>query len=49
MRAIDYFDKQAEVQPERIAIIEGDVRYSYGDVRAASQRIARAMWASAAS
>ena len=46
MRAIDYFDKQAEVQPERIAIIDGDVRYSYGDVRTASQRIARAMWAS---
>jgi fatty-acyl-CoA synthase len=46
MRAIDYFDKQAEVQPERIAIIDGDIRYSYCDVRTASQRIARAMWAS---
>src|SRR5580700_11315889 len=45
MRAIDYFDKQAETTPNRIALIDGDKRFSYSEVRAASQRIARAMWA----
>src|SRR5271156_3511625 len=45
MRAIDYFDKQAEAVPDRIAIIDGSARYSYADVRNASQQIARAMWA----
>lgn len=45
MRAIDYFDKQAEEVPERIAIIDGSARYSYAAVRNASQQIARAMWA----
>jgi fatty-acyl-CoA synthase len=43
MRAIDYFDKQAETTPNRIALIDGERRYSYADVRAASQGIARAM------
>ena len=46
MRAIDYFDKQAEATPDRTAIIDGDVRYSYAEVSNASHRIARAMWAS---
>ena len=45
MRAIDYFDKQAEAIPDRTAIVDGSVRYSYADVRSASERIARAMWA----
>jgi len=45
MRAIDYFDKQAEAVPDRIAIIDGSARYSYADVRSASRQIARAMWA----
>ncbi len=44
MRAIDYFDKQSETTPNRVALIDGERRYSYSDVRAASQRIARAMW-----
>jgi fatty-acyl-CoA synthase len=44
MRAIDYFDKQSETTPNRVALIEGERRYSYSDVGAASQRIARAMW-----
>ncbi len=44
MRAIDYFDKQSETTPDRVALIDGERRYSYSDVRAASQRIARAMW-----
>ena len=29
MRAIDYFDKSADLYPDRIAIIDGDARYSY--------------------
>src|SRR5580704_4860449 len=45
MRAIDYFDKQAEATPDRTAIIDGGVSHSYAGVHAASQRIARAMWA----
>ena len=45
MRAIDYFDKGAEVHPDRIAIIDGDSRYSYRQTRRFSERIARAMWA----
>src|ERR1700733_1721703 len=45
MRAIEYFDKQAEATPDRTAIIDGSVSYSYARVHAASQRIARAMWA----
>jgi acyl-CoA synthetase (AMP-forming)/AMP-acid ligase II len=44
MRAIDYFDKQAEALPDRIAIIDGSARYSYADLRRASQQIARGMW-----
>jgi fatty-acyl-CoA synthase len=44
MRAIDYFDKQGETTPNRIALIDGGKRFSYSEVRAASQRIARAMW-----
>ena len=46
MRAIDYFDKGAEAFPDRIAIIDRETRYSYAEAREASQRIARAMWAS---
>jgi fatty-acyl-CoA synthase len=45
MRAIDYFDKQAEALPSRIAIMDGDTHYTYADVRHASQQVARAMWA----
>jgi fatty-acyl-CoA synthase len=45
MRAIDYFDKQAEGLPERIAIVDGATHYTYAEVRHASQQIARAMWA----
>jgi len=45
MRAIDYFDKQAEALPDRTAIVDGSARYSYAELRNASQQIARAMWA----
>jgi len=45
MRAIDYFDKSAEAQPDRVAIVDRDVQYTYREVRAITERIARAMWA----
>jgi fatty-acyl-CoA synthase len=43
MRAIDYFDKAADLYPHRIAILNGDARYSYGETRTFSERIARGM------
>jgi fatty-acyl-CoA synthase len=43
MRAIDYFDKEAEAFPERIAIIDRSKRYSYRETQASSRRIASAM------
>jgi fatty-acyl-CoA synthase len=43
MRAIDYFDKSADLHPGRIAILDGDARYSYGETRTFSEHIARAM------
>src|SRR3974390_317340 len=46
MRAIDYFDKGAEPNLDRIAIVDGDSRWSYGQLRAATEDIARALWAS---
>src|SRR6266436_10228455 len=45
MQAIDYYDKIAEIYPDRLAILEGDARYSYAETRCSSERIARAMWA----
>ncbi|HXY52305.1 MAG TPA: AMP-binding protein [Terriglobales bacterium] len=44
MRAIDYFDKGAEIAPTRIAVIDGDARYTYGEVHRITERIARALW-----
>ncbi len=46
MRAIDYFDKGADANPDRTAVIDGANSYSYREVRAATERIARALWAS---
>jgi fatty-acyl-CoA synthase len=43
MRAIDYFDKSADLYADRIAIIDGDARYSYREVCGFSERIARGM------
>ena len=43
MRAIDYFDKGAEANPDRIAIVDGETRMTYREVRDATFRIARAM------
>lgn len=45
MRAIDYFDKSADLHPGRMAIQDGEVRYSYAETRAFSERIARGMYA----
>ncbi len=46
MRAIDYFDKSADLYADRIAILDGGARFSYAETRAFSERIARAMRAS---
>src|SRR5215471_12886435 len=45
MRAIDYFDKGAEKNLDRIAIIDGDLRMNYREAREVTVRIARAMHA----
>jgi len=45
MRAIDYFDKGADANPDRTAIVDGNARYSYRQTRTITERIARAMWA----
>jgi len=45
MRAIDYFDKSADLHADRIAILDGDARYSYDETRTFSEHIARGMWA----
>ena len=44
MRAIDYFDKGAEIARARVAVIDGDARYTYGEVQRITERIARALW-----
>lgn len=46
MRAIDYFDKGADANPGRTAIIDGDLRMNYREAHEATIRIARAMRAS---
>jgi acyl-CoA synthetase (AMP-forming)/AMP-acid ligase II len=43
VRSIDYFDKAAEAFPDRIALIDGDTRFTYRELRLASERLARAM------
>ena len=45
MRAIDYFDKAAEAFPDRTALMDGNSTYNYRELRAASERVARSMWA----
>ena len=45
MRAIDYFDKSADLHPDRIAIVDGERRYSYREARSFSERIASGLWA----
>jgi fatty-acyl-CoA synthase len=43
MRAIDYFDKGAEANPDRVAILDGTRSYSYCKVRVLTMQIACAM------
>jgi fatty-acyl-CoA synthase len=43
MRAIDYFDKSADIHSGRIAIQDRGARYTYAETRGFSERIARAM------
>src|SRR5580704_14730393 len=43
MRAIDYIDKGADLYADRIAVIDRDARYSYRELKEASEQIARAM------
>ena len=45
MRAIDYFDKSSDLHADRIAIVDGDARFSYAEARGFSERIAHGMWA----
>jgi fatty-acyl-CoA synthase len=45
MRAIDYFDKGAEAYADRTAVIDGDFRCTYRELKDASDAIARGMWA----
>jgi fatty-acyl-CoA synthase len=46
MRAIDYFDKAAEEYAGRTALVDGTVRYSYAQLRHATEALANAMRAS---
>jgi fatty-acyl-CoA synthase len=43
MRAIDYFEKGAEAFAERCAIVDGETRCSYRELREATRRIAGAL------
>ncbi len=43
MRCIDYFDKGAEIEPERAAIVQGDLSYTFAEVQALTFKIASAM------
>jgi fatty-acyl-CoA synthase len=46
MRVIDYFDKGAEANYDRTAIVAADASWSYREMRAATENIARALRAS---
>src|ERR1700680_4813839 len=43
MRAIDYFDRAAEEYAGRPALVDGGIRYSYTQLRDATQVLAAAM------
>lgn len=45
MRAIDYFDKGAEIDPNRTAVLGGGTAYSYRELSDLTHKVARAMWA----
>src|SRR5215831_3289658 len=46
MRAIDYFDKGAEENLQRTAIVAADASWSYCEMRTATKNVACALWAS---
>jgi len=43
MRLIDFFDRAAELEPERIFVRQGAVARSYAESRATTHRIAAAL------
>ena len=43
MRNIDYFDRSAERDPDRAVIVDGEVRWTYAEVRNMSHHLALAM------
>ena len=45
MRAIDYFDRGLRLNPDKAAIIDGDVSMTFEEVAALTRRIAKAMFA----
>ncbi|HWJ71299.1 MAG TPA: AMP-binding protein [Sphingobium sp.] len=45
MRSIDYFDKMAQLHPERAILISGNQRYTYAQMQRLTHRLAGAMLA----
>jgi acyl-CoA synthetase (AMP-forming)/AMP-acid ligase II len=45
MRTFDYFLRSAELNPDRMALVDGAQRLSYSNVAECTKRIAKAMWA----
>jgi len=45
VRSIDYFDRGAEIAPDRAAIVEGDEQLTFAEVQALTHKIAKAMYA----
>lgn len=45
MRAIDYFDRAADMYGDRVALVDGSAVVTYREVRTISERVARGMWA----
>jgi fatty-acyl-CoA synthase len=45
MRVIDYFDKGVKIDPDRVAIVAGDLTYTYREAQALTHRIAAGMYA----
>jgi fatty-acyl-CoA synthase len=43
LRAIDYFDRGVDIDPDRIAILEGETRISFGELQTLTFRVASAL------
>ena len=43
MRSIDYFDKSAQLHPDRAVLVDGETRQTYAEAQRLTHRIARAM------